>query len=60
MALTHAKLIIQSPMALKSLFPGGEIKASYANFGFIPYGHTMVSTFKPFYLYPFLDGKNLF
>jgi len=24
------------------LFPDGVIKASYANFGYIPYGHTMV------------------
>jgi hypothetical protein len=47
-----SKLIIQSPARLRDLFPAdpndeksglGVIKASYANFGFIPYGHSMVS-----------------
>lgn len=36
-----SKLIIQSPANLKSLFRDGLIPASYANFGFIPYGHTI-------------------
>lgn len=50
-----SKLIIQSPKRLAELFPPvpdpkgfkpdlpGVIRASYANFGFIPYGHNMVS-----------------
>ena len=38
-----ANLIVQSPAELKKQFPEGIIKASYANYGFIPYGHTMVS-----------------
>ena len=38
-----ANLIVQSPAALKKQFPEGKIKAAYANYGFIPYGHTMVS-----------------
>ena len=38
-----ANLIVQSPLELKKQFPDGVIKASYANYGFIPYGHTMVS-----------------
>ena len=41
--MAQSKLIIQSPKALKDLFPDGIVKASYANFGLIPYGHTMVS-----------------
>jgi len=53
-----SKLIIQSPQRLVDLFPPelgpdkiglskklGIIRASYANFGFIPYGHNMVSNF---------------
>ena len=38
-----ANLIVQSPASLKKQFPEGKIKAAYANYGFIPYGHTMVS-----------------
>ena len=38
-----SKLIVLSPQGLKSKFKDGEIKANYANFGFVPYGHTMVS-----------------
>jgi len=55
LAIVSAKLIIQSPKRLAELFPPmpdpkgfkpdlpGVIRASYANFGFIPYGHNMVS-----------------
>lgn len=45
-----ANLIVQSPAELKKQFPDGVIKASYANYGFIPYGHTMVSAM-PKYLF---------
>jgi hypothetical protein len=41
-AFVQTRLMIQSPMSLKKLFEGGEIQASYANFGYIPYGHQMV------------------
>jgi len=40
--------VVQSPQQLVDLFPAkdgevpGTIKASYANFGLIPYGHSMV------------------
>ena len=55
LVIVSAKLIIQSPKRLAELFPPmpdpkgfkpdlpGVIRASYANFGFIPYGHNMVS-----------------
>jgi len=46
LALIEAKLLIQSPLSLRSKFKNGLIAASYANFGFIPYGHTMVSLTK--------------
>lgn len=39
----EANLVVLSPMSLRKLFPMGEIKTSYANFGYIPYGHNMVS-----------------
>ena len=48
----NSKLIIHSPESLAALFPPAEsatkdawgvIPASYANFGFVPYGHAMVS-----------------
>ena len=38
-----ANLIVQSPPELKKQFPDGVIKAAFANYGYIPYGHTMVS-----------------
>ena len=44
------RLTIQSPKRLIDQFPAkdgnqaGVITASYANFGLIPYGHSMVST----------------
>jgi len=37
--LAQTRLVIMSPKSLKDKFTDGEIKASYANFGFIPYGH---------------------
>ena len=51
LTIVSTKLIIQSPEKLVNLFQEdqykkhnvGVIKASYANFGFVPYGHTMVS-----------------
>ena len=42
-AVTDAMLLIESPLTLRDKFKNGVIKASYANFGYIPYGHTMVS-----------------
>lgn len=42
-SLAQAKLLVQSPISLRDKFTDGTIRASYANFGFIPYGHTMVS-----------------
>ena len=42
--ISEANLIVQSPLSLRKRFNDeGLIPASYANFGFIPYGHTMVS-----------------
>jgi len=47
----NSKLIIHSPESLAALFPPSEnvnkdawgvIPASYANFGFVPYGHAMM------------------
>jgi hypothetical protein len=49
-AVTAGKLQIQSPLSLRKKFPNGKIVASYANFGFIPYGHTMVSNQIVFHL----------
>lgn len=48
----NSKFIVQSPQSLIDLFPdpdpngnkNGIIEVSYANFGLIPYGHSMVST----------------
>lgn len=45
MSMTSAMLRIMSPPELKDLFKDGLIKASYANFGYIPYGHTMHGSF---------------
>jgi hypothetical protein len=51
--IAQSRLTVLSPQSLVDLFPGestsennvpGVIRASYANFGFIPYGHTIVST----------------
>ena len=47
--IAASKLVINSPEKLASLFKQegalrGVIEASYANFGLIPYGHSMVST----------------
>ena len=51
-SLAVSKLVIHSPKRLMDLFPYtnadgrrefGVIPASYANFGFVPYGHSMVS-----------------
>lgn len=42
-SISSTKLIVQSPPSLKSLFTNGEIQASNSNFGYIPYGHNMVS-----------------
>ena len=49
--LVSAELVIQGPERLINKFPNldgdgpsGVIKASYANFGLIPYGHNMVSS----------------
>ena len=39
---TCAKLQIMSPESLKSLFKDGVIPATYANFGYIPYGKTIM------------------
>ena len=46
--VVFARLYIQSPKRLADKFTGpngkkGVIQASYANFGFIPYGHSIVS-----------------
>ena len=53
MGMVGSKLVIHSPQKLVDLFQDhsttkgtpGLIKASYANFGLIPYGHSMVSFF---------------
>ena len=50
-SLVSNKLIIHSPKKLADMFEYtsegttqyGVIPASYANFGFVPYGHSMVS-----------------
>jgi len=51
-SLAASKLVIHSPKGLTDMFPFtngdgrrefGVIAASYANFGFVPYGHSMVS-----------------
>ena len=56
--IINAKIIVQSPKRLVELFKKkigndknqthedlpGVIDSSYGNFGFIPYGHSMVST----------------
>ena len=51
----NSKFIIQSPQKLIDLFPkknddsvDGVIDVSYANFGLIPYGHSMVSATRIF------------
>ena len=53
----HSQLVIHSPQSLVDLFPAvsadendGLIDCSYANFGFVPYGHAMVSRTNIFYL----------
>ena len=52
-ANVEGRFIIQSPKQLVNLFPkknkdsvDGVIDVSYANFGLIPYGHSMVSIFE--------------
>ena len=40
----NSKLVIQSPDSLRNLFRDQLIPASYANFGYIPYGHTIFGT----------------
>lgn len=42
LAAVEAKLKILSPESLASQFKDGVIRASYANFGFIPYGQTIM------------------
>ena len=63
----QSSLVVNSPQSLVDLFPGehniennvnGVIPASYANFGFIPYGHLMVSPF--INLNQSIDGSSLF
>ena len=50
--MAASKLVIHAPKRLMDIFPYtnqdgrkelGVIPASYANFGFVPYGHSMVS-----------------
>jgi hypothetical protein len=53
-SLSEAKLSVLSPMNLQAKFISkcfsrdtfidGTIRASYSNFGYIPYGHSIVST----------------
>jgi hypothetical protein len=50
---TSGQLVVHSPKSLVDLFPAkgdngnnGLIDCNYANFGFVPYGHSMVSHFK--------------
>ena len=63
----QSKLVVNSPQSLVDLFPAdgttendvpGVIRASYANFGFIPYGHSMVSPFTN--LNQSIDGSSFF
>jgi len=42
MTVIDARLTILSPSSLASQFKDGKIKANYANFGFIPYGQTIM------------------
>lgn len=42
LAASQAKLQVLSPTSLASQFKEGVITASYANFGFIPYGQTIM------------------
>ena len=44
-SVVQLRMIIQSPKSLREQFVAGEIQASYANFGYIPYGHQMVSPY---------------
>jgi len=43
MASVNCQLSVYGPDELKSKFKDGAIEAMYANFGFIPYGHSLVS-----------------
>jgi len=42
LTLIQSKLSILSPTVLQSKFINGTVKASYANFGYIPYGHSII------------------
>jgi hypothetical protein len=44
MASVDCQLRVYGPEDLKGKFDGGAIEARYANFGFIPYGHSLVSS----------------
>lgn len=39
-----ATVTIQSPQSLIDQFEQNSIRAVYANFGFIPYGHTIIGS----------------
>jgi len=43
MASVNCQLSIYGPEELKDKFDDGAIEAKFANFGFIPYGHSLVS-----------------
>lgn len=40
----YGQLKVYGPATLERKFVNGVIKTSFANFGFIPYGHSLVST----------------
>lgn len=40
--ISQSSIIVRSPPELRLKFPNGEIQAGYSNFGFIPYGYSLV------------------
>lgn len=53
---SSAMIKVMSPKSLVDKFDDGIIKASYANFGYIPYGHTMMGHI---HYHPKLDDHTL-
>ena len=55
--LIHSEIDIWSPSQLKKLYKGKKIEYSIANFGTVPYGHSIIGTVKR--AVPFDGCKNL-